>query len=63
MADEKAITIPEVARLSGLSRSHIRNLLRTGAIHGEKIGRDWVVTLREVMEYRQRVKRGRPKKH
>jgi excisionase family DNA binding protein len=62
MADERAITIPEAARLSGLSRSHLRNLLRTGVIRGEKVGRDWVVTLREVMAYRQRVKRGRPRK-
>ncbi len=57
----RTVTVPEAARLSGLSRSHLRNLVRRGAIRGQKVGRDWVLTLREVMAYRRRAKRGRPR--
>lgn len=60
-AEEERITIPEAARLSGYSRSHIRNLLRRGVLHGEKMGRDWVVTLQEVTEHRRCTRKGRPK--
>ncbi len=35
MADEKGITVLEAARLSRLSRSHLRNLLRMGVIRGK----------------------------
>jgi len=47
----KLISLAEAARLSGLSRSHLRKLVSEGTIPGEKIGRDWLTTAEAVQEY------------
>jgi excisionase family DNA binding protein len=44
MAIEKHITIPELARLLGVSRIAIYNRVRKGQIPAEKIGRTYVIT-------------------
>ena len=48
---EEWITTDQAADLSGLSRPHIRYLLRNRKIRGRKIGRDWVTTRAAVEEY------------
>ena len=44
MTKEKYITIPELARLLGVSRIAIYNRVRKGQIPAEKIGRTYVIT-------------------
>jgi excisionase family DNA binding protein len=44
MTNEKYITIPELARLLGVSRIAIYNRVRKGQIPAEKIGRTYVIT-------------------
>ena len=58
------ITLKEAANLSGLSVSHLRLLVRTKVIWGEKLGHNWLTTAKAVEEYLARDRRpGRkPKK-
>ncbi|MBC7264778.1 MAG: helix-turn-helix domain-containing protein [Chloroflexi bacterium] len=51
----------EAARISGLSPSHLRYLVRRGTIWGQKIGRNWVTTEQAVREYKARGVRPGPK--
>lgn len=44
MAIEKYITIPELAKLLGLSRIAIYNRVKKGQIPATKIGRTYVIT-------------------
>ena len=44
MADTKYITIPELAKLLGVSRIAIYNRVRKGQIPASKIGRTYVIT-------------------
>jgi len=44
MANEKYITIPELARLLGLSRIAIYNRVKKGQIPATRIGRTYVIT-------------------
>lgn len=60
---EQALTLPQAAQLSGLSQSHIRNLVRSGTVQAHKVGRDWVVTLSDLLRYKQQARRGRPKRY
>lgn len=63
MSDEKKwITVAEAAKQSGYSMRTIQSLLKKGAIDGWKPGRDWFTTLESVMDYKESVKMGRPKK-
>jgi hypothetical protein len=55
-------TIPNAATQTGLSSSHIRYLARSGKIAARKRGRDWFVRLDDLLRYRQRVRRGRPRR-
>ena len=55
------IPLREAAKLSGLSRSHLRKLVREGDIAGIKIGRDWLTTEKAVQEYMARDRRPGPK--
>ncbi len=50
MAIEKYITIPELARLLGVSRIAIYNRVRKGQIPATKIGRTYVITDRTVVD-------------
>jgi len=44
MANEKYITIPELAKLLGVSRIAIYNRVKKGQIPATKIGRTYVIT-------------------
>ena len=55
------ITLKQAAKLSGLSYSHIRYLVRTGKIEARKLGRDWFTTEQAVNEYLAQDRRPGPK--
>ena len=48
---EYLITLPEAARVSGLSHDHLRRLAGRGDLWAKKIGRDWMTTERAIKEY------------
>jgi excisionase family DNA binding protein len=48
MAKQKYITIPQLAKLLGLSRIEVYRKVRKGQIRAEKIGRMYVITDKEV---------------
>ena len=58
---ENLISLNEAAKLSGLSASHLRLLVRQEEIWGIKVGRDWLTTERAVKEYLARERRPGPK--
>ncbi len=58
---EDVISLTEAAEISGLSKPHLRLLVRTGEIWGKKIGRNWVTTASAVREYLARGIRPGPK--
>ena len=55
------ITLLEAAQRFGLSRSHLRLLVRDKHIWGKKIGRDWVTTEEAVQAYLDTDRRPGPK--
>lgn len=61
MPHEEWITVPEAAKISGYSESHLRYLLREGKLNGRKVGRDWVTTRQAIEEYVARKPRPGPK--
>ncbi len=56
------ITVAQAAEKSGCSIRTVQRWLQDGRIEGWKPGHDWFTTLDSVIEYRDQVKRGRPKK-
>jgi excisionase family DNA binding protein len=56
------LTVSQAAQASGYSERMIQRLLAEGKIKGIKPGRDWLVTLEAVLEYKEKAKRGRPPK-
>ena len=48
MVNQKYITIPQLAKLIGLSRIEVYRRVRKGQIKAEKIGRMYVITDKEV---------------
>ena len=48
MVNEKYITIPQLAKLSGLSRIEVYRRVRKGRIKAAKIGRMYVIKDKEV---------------
>ena len=58
------ISLTEASLICGLSSDHLRRLMEKGLIKGKKIGRDWITTKDNVMEYiKQEHRPGRkPKK-
>ena len=48
MINRKYITIPQLAKLLGLSRIEVYRKVRKGQIKAEKIGRMYIITDREV---------------
>ena len=55
------ISVTEASRISGLSTSHLRKLLREGQIEGVKIGRNWLTTEEAVQDYLKQEIRPGPK--
>ena len=60
--DKDWITVAEAAEKSGYARDTIQKLLKDGKLEGWKPGHDWFTTLDAVLEYKRKVKMGRPKK-
>ena len=63
LGDTEWITVAEAAEKSGYSVRTIQRLLQDGKIEGWKPGHDWFTTLKAVIEYKAKVKRGRPRKN
>jgi excisionase family DNA binding protein len=61
--DKEWLTVAEAAKKSGIPIPTIQRWLRTGRIEGWKPGHDWFTTLEAVVEYKDKVKRGRPRKN
>ena len=56
--EERLITLREAAALSGLSRSHLALLARTGQLEAQKVGPLWLTTERAVAAYLKQTHRG-----
>lgn len=55
----KQITTVEASRLTGYNRDTIRRLILAGKVKGERLGRDWLVDQRSLMDYiKQAEKKG-----
>ncbi len=50
-SNREYIPTPEASRRSGLSMSHLTRLLKSGALDGFQIGRDWLVYVDSLDEY------------
>ncbi|MCZ6719707.1 MAG: helix-turn-helix domain-containing protein [Gammaproteobacteria bacterium] len=50
MATEKYVTIPELAKLLGVSRTAIYNRVKKGQIPATKIGRTYAITDRTIAD-------------
>lgn len=60
---KKGIATAEAAKILGVSAQRVRDLARAGRIEGKKHGRDWLVGLASINEYKNRPEtRGRKKK-
>ncbi|HEY4689648.1 MAG TPA: helix-turn-helix domain-containing protein [Anaerolineae bacterium] len=57
------MTVPEAARLSRYTAYHIRYLLNSGKLRGEKKGRDWWVDRQDLARYLAEMKKLGTKKH
>ncbi len=55
------ISLSKAANLSGLSTSFLRRLVSNNQIWGIKVGRNWVTTEQEVLEYLARDRKRGPK--
>jgi excisionase family DNA binding protein len=62
MAIEKYITIPELAKLLGVSRIAIYNRVKKGQIPAAKIGRTYVITDQTIADILGKQVTGRGKK-
>lgn len=47
----KLITTVEAAKLTGFHRDYIRRLVSSGQVKGERLGRDWFVDERSILDY------------
>jgi excisionase family DNA binding protein len=56
-APSDILTLPQAARLAGLSPITLRVQIRNGRIKATKVGRDWVVTRAELRAYLESVGR------
>lgn len=57
MTLEDHVTIQDGAKLSGLSRTHVRRLVVAGRVAGVKMGRDWLVDRVALLAYAEDHKR------
>jgi excisionase family DNA binding protein len=49
--NRECIPTPEAARRSGLSKSHLTRLLKSGALEGFQLGRDWLIYADSLEKY------------
>jgi|AMZC01.1.fsa_nt_AMZC01001461.1_18 hypothetical protein len=61
-AAQKLITLSQAAKISGLSHSHLRLLVRQGKIWGTRVGFGWVTTEAAVRKYLASERRPGPRK-
>jgi excisionase family DNA binding protein len=45
------ISVKEAAKYTGYTPAHVRLLLRTGAVKGQRFGRDWFTTINALDDY------------
>ena len=57
----KLITVTEASRLSKLTPSYIRRLLRNGSLEGEKVGEIWLTSEEAIRDYLKKDRRPGPK--
>jgi excisionase family DNA binding protein len=57
----KLITVTEASRISHLTPSYIRRMLRNGEIEGHKVGESWLTTEEAIRDYLKRDRRRGPK--
>lgn len=50
-ANRECILTPEASRRSGLSKSHLTRLLKSGALEGFQLGRDWLIYIDSLEKY------------
>ena len=55
----KRLTVPEAAKLLGLSTARVRALCAQGRIAADKVGRDWIIAEAKILPGRPA---GRPRK-
>lgn len=55
------ISVTEAAKLSKLTPSYIRRLLRNGELEGVKVGEVWLTSEEAIKDYLQRDRRPGPK--
>ena len=58
MAEIEYITTEESSRLTGYDPQHIRRLLRSGKVKGQKFGRTWMIDKQSLLAYLQGEGRG-----
>jgi hypothetical protein len=58
---DELLTLNDAAKISGLSHSHLRLLVRQGELWGKKVGNFWFTTEKAVREYLARDVRPGPK--
>ena len=56
------ISVKEAAEYTGYTARHIRHLLTGGLVKGQKLGRDWFTTKKDLDEYLATNPRPGPKK-
>lgn len=56
------ITTRQGAELTGYSVQHIRELVTTGAVKGQRWGRDWQVSRRSLLAYQKRAEQAGEKR-
>jgi excisionase family DNA binding protein len=49
--NRECIPTPEASRRSGLSKSHLTRLLKSGALEGFQLGRDWLIYADSLEKY------------
>ena len=59
---DQLISLPQAAKISGLTQQHLALLIRQGKLWGTKLGaRDWFTTEQAVREYLARDRKPGPK--